>query len=68
MLISAKSLAEAVVFRYYGFFITLPEGWAYKEPQLTEEYTEAGVMYSIYAHAQDESVVMWLDIYSFEIT
>lgn len=66
MLFSASSLAETVVFKDYGFFITLPDGWTYEEPELTEEYTEAGVVYSIYAHAKDESVVMWLDIYSSE--
>jgi alpha-L-fucosidase len=66
MLFSASSLAETVVLKDYGFFITLPDGWAYEEQELTEEYTEAGVVYSIHANAGDESAVMWLDIYSFE--
>lgn len=66
MLFSVKALAEPVIFEEYGFLITLPDGWSYEELEITEEFTEAGVVDSIYAYAEDESIVMWLDLYSFD--
>ena len=66
MFFSVKALAEPVIFEEYGFFITLPDGWSYEESEITEEFIKAGVVDSIYAYAEDESIVMWLDIYSFD--
>lgn len=65
MLLSAAASAETVLFEDYGFFIKLPEDWVYEESEMTEEYEEAGVVYGIDAHSEDESVVMWLEIYAF---
>ena len=66
LLFSAKALAETVIFEDYGFFITLPDGWTHEETKLTEEYVEADVVDGLYAYAEDQSVVMWLDIYALD--